>query len=132
MVSHFPPFPLPRTRSLRLLVPLGLAAILYLIACPSAFQLHKASPFPVKEDTSNVSILLVSAFFPLAKSKHSHEDYAGWLRKYLAKVTTHIYFFAPPEIESMIRDLRGDLPITLNTSFSSPFEIPPLRDLRGR
>jgi len=27
-------------------------------------------------------------------------------------------------------ELRGDLPITLNTSFTSPFDIPPLRGLK--
>ena len=126
-------FALPRIRSPRLLAALGVAGILYLLIWSSdAWQLHRVSLFSSKEETTDVSILLVSAFFPLAKSKHSHEDYAGWLRKYLAKVTTHIYFFAPPEIESMIRDLRGDLPMTLNTSFSSPFDIPPLQGLRGR
>jgi len=126
------PFPLAHIRGARFLVPLGVAAILYLLIWSSDVQLRPASLFPFKEDPPDVSILIVSAFFPLAKSKHSHEDYAGWLRMYLTKVTTHIYFFAPPEIESMIRELRGDLPMTLNTSFSSSFDIPPLRGLRGR
>lgn len=126
-------FPFPRIRGLRFLVPLGIAAFLYLLIWWSDIQLRSASLFPeAGEGSTDVAILLVSAFFPLAKSKHSHENYAGWLRMYLTKVTTHIYFFAPPEIETMIRGLRGDLPMTLNTSFSSPFDIPPLRDLRGR
>ena len=127
-----PSFPLPHIRGLRLLVPLSVAALLYLLIWSSDIQLRSASLFPAREDTPDVSILIVSAFFPLAKSKHSHEDYAGWLKMYLTKVTTHIYFFAPPEIESMIRELRGDLPMTLNTSFSSPYDIPPLQGLRGR
>ena len=111
------------------MVALGVAGTLFWLIWSSDIQLHQASLFPAKVDTTDVSILLVSAFFPLAKSKHSHEDYIGWLRKYLTKVTTHIYFFSPPEIENMIRELRGDLPMTLNTSFSSPFDIPPLRGL---
>jgi len=131
-------FSFHRLRGPYFLVPLGVAVVLYLIIWSSGIQLHRVSLFPIKEDTNDtndttdVSVLLVSAFFPLTKSKHSHEDYAGWLRRYLTKVTTHIYFFAPPEIESMIRELRGDLPMTLNMTFSSPFDIPPLRDLRGR
>jgi len=114
------------------LFPLGIAGILYLLILSSDIQLRPASVFLAKADATDVAILLVSAFFPLAKSKHSHQDYTGWLRTYLTKVTTHIYFFAPPGIESLIRELRGDLPMTINTSFSSPFDIPPLRDLRGR
>jgi len=124
--------PLPRVRGPRFLVALGAACTLFLLIRSSDIRLHQVSLFPTKVDTTDVSILLVSAFFPLAKSKHSHEDYIGWLRKYLTKVTTHIYFFSPPEIENMIRELRGDLPMTLNTSFSSPFDIPPLRGLRDR
>ena len=125
-------FQLPRIRAPRSLVALGVAAIICLLIWSYDIRVPRPSLFPAKEDPTDVAILLVSAFFPLAKSKHSTEDYAGWLKKYLTKVTTHIYFFAPPEIESMIRELRGDLPMTLNTSFSSPFDIPPLRDLRGR
>lgn len=77
-------------------------------------------------------ILLVSAFYPLAKAKHSRKDYAQWMKLYLTKITTHIYFFAPPEMEGVVRKLRGPLPITLNTSFASPFDIPPLKGLEGR
>jgi hypothetical protein len=76
-------------------------------------------------------ILLVSAFYPLSKSKHSHEEYAVWLSKYLSRVSTHIYFFAPPSIGPTIRRLRGNLPMTLNTTYASPYDIPPLVGLRG-
>ena len=77
-------------------------------------------------------VLLVSAFYPLAKSKHTHGDYAEWMSLYLSKVKTHIYFFAPPEIEGTVRKLRGNLPMTLNTTFASPFDIPPLRGMEDR
>ena len=77
-------------------------------------------------------VLLVSAFFPLAKSKHTHEEYAQWMTLYLSKVTTHIYFFTPPQMEATIRKLRGDLPMTLNTTFTTPFDVPPLKGLEGR
>ncbi|KAI0061854.1 hypothetical protein BV25DRAFT_1804834 [Artomyces pyxidatus] len=77
-------------------------------------------------------ILLVSAFFPLPKSKHSLSDYHAWLTRFLAPVTTHLYFFCPPNLAPLVRELRGDLPMTLNTSFTSPFDIPPLRGLEPR
>jgi hypothetical protein len=77
-------------------------------------------------------ILLVSAFYPLAKAKHTRKEYAQWMKLYLTKITTHIYFFAPPEMEDIVRKLRGPLPMTLNTSFESPFDIPPLQGLEAR
>ena len=82
------------------------------------------------EEIQPAKVLLVSAFYPLSKSKHSHEAYALWLSKYLSRVLTHIYFFAPPDAEPMIRQMRGDLPMTLNTTYSSPYDILPLAGLR--
>ena len=127
-----PSFQFPRVRGLRFLAALGAASIIYLFIWSFGARPLQASLFCAREDTTDVKILLVSAYFPLPRSKHSHEEYDRWVKKYLTKVTTHIYFFAPPEVEGLIRELRGDLPMTLNTSFSSPFDIPPLQGLRGR
>jgi len=75
------------------------------------------------------TILLVSAFFPLSKSKHSSSDYEIWISRFLGPITAPIYFFTTPEFEPFIRSLRGpNLSITINTTFSSPFDIPPLKD----
>jgi hypothetical protein len=100
------------------------------------FVLSSRVPFqsPVPEVPTAVAnatqILLVSAFFPLSKSKHSLEDYAGWLSMFLKPVKTHVYFFTCPEMERKVREIRGDLPITINTSFTTPFDVPPLYGLR--
>jgi hypothetical protein len=83
-------------------------------------------------DKGQPQILLVSAFFPLAKSKHPMSDYETWLGNFLSHVTTDVYFFCPPDIAPLVRRLRGGLPLTLNTSFSSPFEVPPMRGLEKR
>jgi hypothetical protein len=73
-------------------------------------------------------VLLVSALFPLNKSKHSKEDYNDWLRRFLGPITTNIYFYTTPELEETVRAARGPgLPITINTHYASPFAIPPLR-----
>ncbi|KAI0057286.1 hypothetical protein BV25DRAFT_1812562 [Artomyces pyxidatus] len=74
-------------------------------------------------------VLLVSAFFPLSKSKHPMSDYEAWFRRFLQPITSDLYFFCPPDVAPLIRALRGDLPLTLNTSFTSPFDIPPLKGL---
>lgn len=80
--------------------------------------------------TSQTRILLVSALFPLSKSKHSIKDYRSWLTLFLGSVTTDIYFYTPPELAELVAEVRGNLPITINTTFSTPFDIPPLIDLK--
>jgi hypothetical protein len=89
------------------------------------------TPVPVHNDDSTTpppTILLVSAFFPLSKSKHSISDYKAWLSRFLQPITTPIYFFTTPDMAPLIQSLRGDLPITINTTYLSPFDIPPLKD----
>ena len=54
-------------------------------------------------------------------------DYESWLSRFLSHVTTDLYFYTTPDMETMVRQLRGDLPMVLNTSFATPFDIPPLQ-----
>ncbi|PPQ97711.1 hypothetical protein CVT26_001901 [Gymnopilus dilepis] len=86
-----------------------------------------------KSSTSIPKVLLVSAMFPLAKSKHSKADYEDWLGRFLGSVTTDLYMYTTPELAPMLRQIRDDaLPIssmTVNASYTSPFDIPPLRGL---
>jgi hypothetical protein len=73
-------------------------------------------------------ILLVSAMFPLRKSKHSTAEYDRWLRNYLGAITTDVYLFTTPAMEDRVRAFRGEnLTLTIDTTYSSPFEIPPLK-----
>jgi hypothetical protein len=72
-------------------------------------------------------ILIVSAYFPVSNSKHAESDYLKWMSKFLSKIESPIYFYTPPSFASSILALRGNLPITLNTSFTSAFEVPPIR-----
>lgn len=74
-------------------------------------------------------IILVSAFFPLPTSKHSPEDYAAWLKYFFAQVTTPIVIYTTPEFSPTVQRLRGDLPLTIDTTFQSPFAVPPLNGL---
>jgi hypothetical protein len=72
--------------------------------------------------------LLVSAVFPLPQSKYSTDDYHKWLQNYLTSITTDIYLYTTPELGERIKELRGPgLPITVDTNYSSPMEIPPLK-----
>jgi len=124
---------LPRPRALVFIAFLMLCGVSYLTldlqTVTEKLPLSVTIPFL----TSNTpQVLLVSAFYPLSKAKHTHDEYAEWMTSYLSKVTTHIYFFAPPEIETMVRRLRGNLPMTLNTTFSTPFDIPPLKGMEAR
>jgi hypothetical protein len=79
--------------------------------------------------TKEPKILLVSTLFPLEKSKHSQQDYAIWLTKFLGNITTPVYFYTTPSFADTVLSNRGSLPIYVNTSFTSPFDIPPLQGL---
>ncbi|KAH9478683.1 hypothetical protein JR316_0009141 [Psilocybe cubensis] len=92
--------------------------------------LEDATP-PAAADSRNASrILLVSAMFPLPKSKHSHEEYEYWLTQFLQRITTDVYFFTTPDFAPVVRRSRPDgLTITIDTSYASPFDVSPLKGL---
>ncbi|KIL63974.1 hypothetical protein M378DRAFT_38038, partial [Amanita muscaria Koide BX008] len=72
-------------------------------------------------------ILLVSAFYRSSHSKHSDNAYTSWLDRFLGQISTDIYFFTSPDLESLILSSRpASFPLYLNTSFPTPFSIPPL------
>ena len=121
----------PRPRALVFIALLALFGVSYLTLGLPTGQLATSIGAPFLTP-NKPQVLLVSAFYPLAKSKHTHAEYTEWMTLYLSKVKTHIYFFAPPEIEGMVRKLRGNLPMTLNTTFATPFDIPPLQGMEGR
>ncbi|KAJ7505545.1 hypothetical protein B0H11DRAFT_428335 [Mycena galericulata] len=75
-------------------------------------------------------ILLVSAFFPLSKSKHTMRDYESWLCRFLGPITTDVYFYTSAEMVPLVRKCRGPLPIIIDTTYTTPFDIPPLRSFK--
>ena len=91
------------------------------------FQVAEMGTVPPQ--TNGTKVLIVSAMFPLTKSKHSTTDYENWLSRFLGEITTDTYMFTTPDLADALRRIRGDLPITIDTTYSSPFEIPPLRGL---
>ncbi|PPQ71596.1 hypothetical protein CVT24_006456 [Panaeolus cyanescens] len=98
----------------------------------SAFDFEAAEvglpPF-VNPKENGTSVLLVSAMFPLAKSKHTKKEYGIWLGRFLGAMTTDVYMYTTPDLADTIRSIRGKLPITIDTTYSSPFEVPPLQGL---
>jgi len=86
---------LTRSKPLVFIVILMLFRVSYLTLDFRRLSTSIRNPFAA---SPKLETLLVSAFYPLAKSKHTHEEFAKWLALFLPRVTTHIYFFAPPEI----------------------------------
>ncbi|KAJ2922783.1 hypothetical protein H1R20_g14304, partial [Candolleomyces eurysporus] len=91
--------------------------------------------------SSNKRVLLVSALYPLSKSKHSLEDYRWWLWNYLGHVKTDIYFFAPPALHDLVTQARpkpdeanskegSNFFLKLNTTYPTVFDVPPLKGLQ--
>ncbi|KAM6502854.1 Protein of unknown function (DUF1479) domain containing protein [Amanita muscaria] len=51
-------------------------------------------------------ILLVSAFYRSSHSKHSNNAYTSWLDRFLGQISTDIYFFTSPDLESLVLSSR--------------------------
>ncbi|KAF8161545.1 hypothetical protein B0H34DRAFT_841064 [Crassisporium funariophilum] len=82
---------------------------------------------PPAPEPPKSSILLVTAMFPIPKSKHSKKEYDTWVKRFLGPITTDIYMYTTPALEEHVRKYRGNnLTITINTTYASPFDIPPL------
>ncbi|KAF9498080.1 hypothetical protein BDN71DRAFT_434834 [Pleurotus eryngii] len=85
---------------------------------------HAQSSHPTK-------VLIVSAFYPLSKSKHPIESYKAWLNRFLQNIESPVYFFTTPAMEGLIRGCRANHPIFINTTFERAFDVPPLHGLEG-
>ena len=83
-------------------------------------------------NSSSSRILIVSSLFIFSKSKHSNEEYDYWLRQFLGPVTTEVYFYTSPDLAPRVQAVRGNgLPITIDTKYNTPFDVPPLQGLEG-
>ncbi len=72
-------------------------------------------------------ILLVSTFFPLTQSSHAMRESINWLTLFLGHISTDVYLFTTPEAADLVQSVRGPRPIVINTTFSTPLDIAPLR-----
>lgn len=130
---------------------MGFGNIPYLVQQPNhgvELPLENTKP-PLKNDTLVVKpnatigdvgavnnkprILLVSAMFPLPKTKYPQTQYNEWIKNYLDTVTTDIYLYTTPELGPQFQALRhAGLTITVDTTYISAFEIPPLKGKENR
>lgn len=116
--------------------------LLLLLLIPfSLFAYHRYSPYRHAAALSSAestpparsNVLLVSAVFSVPESKKEKATLQADLSSFLSQISTDVYVFTTPELEGVVRTARGGLPIRINTTFSSPFDIPPLNtdgDLR--
>ncbi|PBK68081.1 hypothetical protein ARMSODRAFT_888221 [Armillaria solidipes] len=113
---------------------LGLSIFALFLFALYNFAVFRGSSAVTHDPASNTSnstslpkVLLVSAFYPISTSNYRASEYRQWLSVFLGQVTTEIYLFTSPGMEEIVWDLRGSRPITVNTTYTSPFSIPPLR-----
>lgn len=100
------------------------------VTVPDALHHHgEADTVSTDLATYTGEVLLVSAFFPLNHTRHSDQEYESWIGNFLRTIETPIYFFTPPEISPLIRKHRRSLPITINSSYADPFDVPPVQGL---
>jgi len=65
--------------------------------------------------------IIISAYFKIP-SKATHEFYISHIRRFLNNVMNHIVFFTTPDLIDIIKEMRGDLPITF-ISYDSIYDI---------
>ena len=84
---------------------------------------------PHSVDSTRPRILLVSALFDLhSENSTTTARHRASLPRFLGPIITDVYFYTTPELASTVRAARGPaLPMTVDTSFSSPFGVPPLK-----
>ena len=89
---------------------------------------HSSSSSSSSSSSNLPRVLLVTAFFQLPESKPIKDE---WLQHFLGQITNDIYIFTTPNLESQILQLRrsvsNNLKITVDTSYPTPFDIPPLK-----
>ena len=67
-----------------------------------------------KEKEKSHQVTVVSTYFYLNKSKHSHEEYTNWMRNFFMSVTSPLVLFTDGKsISSKLMNLRGQLPTKL-------------------
>ncbi|KAF9234827.1 hypothetical protein BU15DRAFT_65379 [Melanogaster broomeanus] len=134
MLRRYNWFPYVLCLGCSLLVLRIISSVSYYLNNPFSTQFSWPSKQSTKDQfqlSPNDTTLLVSAFFPLSHSKHHMVQYKVWLTNFLEPIQAPIYMFTTPELAPTIQSLRGSnpYPLTINTTFTSPLEIPPLNGL---
>ncbi|KLO20679.1 hypothetical protein SCHPADRAFT_816395 [Schizopora paradoxa] len=132
MVQCLPLIAIPRrSRSLILVVLIALiVTIFHFTGDISTSTRHEDAALELLEP-DNGEILLVSAYFPESRSRLAYENSVKRFSRFLGQVSTDIYFYTSPDFVPTIQFLRGHLPISINTTFESPFDISVLGSRRG-
>ncbi|BGP37220.1 hypothetical protein JCM10449v2_001125 [Rhodotorula kratochvilovae] len=77
-------------------------------------------------------VTIVSSFYRVDNGKkHRVSEYHEWLGNFLHSVELPIIFYCAPSLAAYIKNLRGNKPLTLITTYSTPFDMPPVQDLGG-
>lgn len=76
-------------------------------------------------------ITLVTAYYPLAKAKHSPSEYLSWLENFLAFCQSPMIIFTSPRFRPVLHQLRrnSSSPSVFIVDYASPLHIPLIRPL---
>ena len=95
---------------------------------------HMSKEKPIISSIHTTTI--VTAFFPFAKTKHTQDDYDQWLMNLLAYDNNPMVIFTCEKQFPLLLKLRNNrtnkmLSTVFILNFSSPFEMPPIKNLEG-
>lgn len=125
MVQCLPLLAIPRrSRSLILVLLLALVITIFHFTrdINSSSRPEHANPLN-RNGLGAGEVLLVSAYFPEGRTRHEYDNSIKKLSKFLGQISTDINFYTSAEFAPTIQSLRGQLPITINTTFETPFNV---------
>ena len=84
-----------------------------------------------RHSNSQREVTVVTAYFPLAKAKHSQSNYLEWLENLFSFCQSPMIIFTSAEFSPILHRLRrnGSLPSFFIVDYSSPLQMPPIRSL---
>ncbi|BGP03443.1 Proteophosphoglycan 5 [Rhodotorula toruloides ATCC 204091] len=97
-----------------------------------AEEVEEPEPEPEVHHGLQSDVTIVSGFYRVdSGKKHRVDEYHVWIKHFLETVEIPIVFYCSPDQHDYIAGLRGDKPITINSTYPTAFQMPPLENLGG-
>ncbi|CAF4116459.1 unnamed protein product [Adineta steineri] len=87
--------------------------------------------YPLLKNNEQYSTTVVTAYFPLSKSKHSKAEYQSWLENLLGFCQSPMIIYTSIEYQPMLQQLRRNNSLRTHfiVEYNSSLEMPPVKKL---
>ncbi|CAF1328552.1 unnamed protein product [Adineta steineri] len=85
--------------------------------------------YPLLKNNEQYSTTVVTAYFPLSKSKHSKAEYQSWLENLLGFCQSPMIIYTSIEYQPMLQQLRRNNSLRTHfiVEYNSSLEMPPVK-----